>query len=210
MSSSVDDPLESLSSGERGSFEPMSRSEYSGNQRQSSETMESSTSDSSSQEPSLPISGRDLNRPFIAEGVSSKFVDKDIKRLRTRYQIPKNIVLRLPENGEWACSSNGEDVVLYKEVLVAGLRLPFRPFERGLLHRLGLAPSQLNPNAWRLMIGLQALWRVASDDEYELAVDEFLFLYKLTYIPASLGVWGFMCHKGSPRLISDLLNSNRS
>jgi hypothetical protein len=210
MSSSVDDFLESSSSGERGSFEPMSGSEYSGNQGWSSETTESSTSNSLSQDPNLPISGRDLNRPFIAEGVSSKFVDKDIKRLRTRYQISENIVLRLPENSKWACSSNGEDVVLYEEVLVASLRLPFRPFERELLHCLGLAPSHLNLNAWHVTIGLQALWRVASDGEYELTVDEFLFLYKLTYIPVSPGIWGFMCHKGSPRLIPDLPNSNRS
>uniref|UniRef100_A0A2N9FI70 Transposase (putative) gypsy type domain-containing protein n=1 Tax=Fagus sylvatica TaxID=28930 RepID=A0A2N9FI70_FAGSY len=78
-----------------------------------------------------------------------------------------------------ACSSNGEDVALYEESLVGGLRLPFKPFEREILHRLGISPSQLNPNAWRIMTGLQ-------------------------------GIWGFMRHKGSPKLILGLPNSNRS
>ena len=207
MSSSVSGSSESSSSGERGSE---SGSEYSGSHGWSSETVELSTSDSSSQGAILPVSGLDPNKSFVAEGVSSKFVDKDIKRLRTRYQISEDIVLRLPDKGEWACSSNGEDVVLYEDNLAARLRLPFRPFERELLRRLGLAPSQLNPNAWRTTIGLRVLWKMASDGEYELTVDEFLFLYKLAYIPASPGIWAFTCHKGSLRLIPGLPNSNRS
>uniref|UniRef100_A0A2N9FQK2 Transposase (putative) gypsy type domain-containing protein n=1 Tax=Fagus sylvatica TaxID=28930 RepID=A0A2N9FQK2_FAGSY len=158
--------------GERGS---VSGSEYSGSHGRSSETAELSTSDSSSQEAILPVSGLDPNKSLVTEGVSSKFIDKDIKRLRTRYQIPEDIVLRLPDKGEWACSSNGEDVVLYEDNLAAGLRLPFRPFERELLHRLGLAPSQLNPNAWRLAIGLQVLWKMASNGEYKLTVDDWEF-----------------------------------
>uniref|UniRef100_A0A2N9FP94 Transposase (putative) gypsy type domain-containing protein n=1 Tax=Fagus sylvatica TaxID=28930 RepID=A0A2N9FP94_FAGSY len=182
MALSVDDSSESSSSGEKYSPAPTSGSEDLGSQ----------------------------GRPFIAEGVPSKLTDKDIGRLRSRYQIPENIVVRLPDDGEWACSSNGEDIALYEDSLTNGLRLPFKPFEREILHCLGISPSQLNPNAWRIMTGLQVLWRMATEGEYDLSVDEFFFLYKLTYMPSTPGVWGFMCHRGSPKLILGLPNSNRS
>uniref|UniRef100_A0A2N9G7F0 Transposase (putative) gypsy type domain-containing protein n=1 Tax=Fagus sylvatica TaxID=28930 RepID=A0A2N9G7F0_FAGSY len=210
MALGMGDSSESSSSGEGHSLTPTSGSEDLGNQGRSSETTESSSSDSVSQEPRIPISVRDLNKPFIAEGVSSKLIDKDIGRIRSRYQIPEDIVIRLPDDGEWACSSNGEDIALYEDSLTGGLRLPFRPFEREVLHRLGISPSQLNPNGWRIMTGLQVLWRMASEGEYDLSVDELFFLYKLTYMPSTPGVWGFMRHRGSPKLILGLPNSNRS
>ena len=200
MALDADDSSESSSSGEKYSPVPTSGSEDPGSQGRSSETTESSSSDSPSQEPRIPVSVQDLNRPFIAEGVPSKLTNKDIGRLRSRYQIPENIVVRLPDDGEWACSSNREDIALYEDSLTGGLRLPFKPFEREILHRLGISPSQLNPNAWRIMTGLQVLWRMATEEEYDLSVDEFFFLYKLTYMPSTPGVWGFMRHKGSPSL----------
>uniref|UniRef100_A0A2N9IXW7 glutamine synthetase n=1 Tax=Fagus sylvatica TaxID=28930 RepID=A0A2N9IXW7_FAGSY len=150
MALGVGDSSESSSSGEGHSLTPTSGSEDLGSQGRSSETTESSSSDSVSQEP------------------------------RARYQIPEDIVIRLPDDGEWACSSNGEDIALYEDSLTGGLRLPFRPFEREILHRLGISPSQLNPNGWRIMTGLQVLWRMASEGE------------------------------GSPKLILGLPNSNRS
>uniref|UniRef100_A0A2N9EXI0 Uncharacterized protein n=1 Tax=Fagus sylvatica TaxID=28930 RepID=A0A2N9EXI0_FAGSY len=116
MALGVDDSSESSSSGERYSLAPISRSE----------------------------DLRSQGRPFIAEEVPSKLTDKDIGRLRSRYQIPENIVVRLPEDGEWACSSNEENVALYEDSLVGGLRLPFKPFEREILHRLAFHRPSLS------------------------------------------------------------------
>ena len=141
MALGVDDSSESSSSSERYSPALASGSEDLESQGRSSETTESSSSDSLSQEPRIPLLVWELNRPFIAEEVPAKLVHKDIGRLRSRYQILENIVIRLPEDREWACSSNGEDVALYENSLVGGLRLPFRPFEREVLHRLGISPS---------------------------------------------------------------------
>ena len=141
MALSVGDSSESSSFGEEHSLMPISGSEDLGSQGRSSKTTESSSSDSVSPEPRVPISVRDLNKPFIAEGVPSKLIDKDIGRIRGRFQIPEDIVIRLPDDGEWACSSNGEDIALYEDSLTGGLRLPFRSFEREVLHRLGISPS---------------------------------------------------------------------
>ena len=66
MSSSVNDSSESSSPGESGS---VSESEYSGSRGRSSEASKLSTSDSSSQETILPVSGLDPNKSLVAEGV---------------------------------------------------------------------------------------------------------------------------------------------
>uniref|UniRef100_A0A2N9G2Q6 Uncharacterized protein n=1 Tax=Fagus sylvatica TaxID=28930 RepID=A0A2N9G2Q6_FAGSY len=95
-------PRKSSSFSERESPVLISGSEDSSGQGRSSQTTGSSTPAFSSQGPSLPILDHDLNRPFIAEGVSSKLAETDIGRLRKKYQISENIELRLPENGEWA------------------------------------------------------------------------------------------------------------
>uniref|UniRef100_A0A2N9F2V6 Uncharacterized protein n=1 Tax=Fagus sylvatica TaxID=28930 RepID=A0A2N9F2V6_FAGSY len=117
---------------------------------------------------------------LVAKGVSSKFIDKDIKRLRTRYQIPEDIVLRLPDKGEWACSSNGEDVVLYEDNLAAGLRLPFRPFEKGTSSSARIVGSFLPDEAvGEDPCGLRRTWGTPSVDAFRRSSLSTLFKERL-------------------------------
>ena len=65
--------------------------------------------------------------------------DKGLKRIRDRYQIPDDVVFRIPDSDERACSSKYDDVAFYKADFNAGLRFPLQPFMRELLDRLCLS-----------------------------------------------------------------------
>uniref|UniRef100_A0A2N9H3F0 Transposase (putative) gypsy type domain-containing protein n=1 Tax=Fagus sylvatica TaxID=28930 RepID=A0A2N9H3F0_FAGSY len=161
---SVDD--EDRLSRDMESVATTSESLYSGDKDGSSEAIEVSSSESSRER----------------EEIDALLESSNLLGLR---QVPLN--LGYLGRREWATLSNGREVFLYEDNLKANLRLPFRPFERELLHRLGLAPSQLNPNAWRVIIGLQVLWKVVHGVDIDLTVDELLYCYKLSKITASPG-----------------------
>ena len=62
----------------------------------------------------------------------SKFNAESLNRIRSRYQVPRDVVLRIPNLDEHACSPN-EDVAFYESVLTADVRFPIQPFIRELL-----------------------------------------------------------------------------
>ena len=54
--------------------------------------------------------------------------------MRACYQIPNNVVLRIPDLGERACCPKLEgDVAFYKVDFQADIRFPLQPFVRELL-----------------------------------------------------------------------------
>ncbi len=79
--------------------------------------------------------------------------DDDIDRISRRYQIPDDVVLRIPDPDEKACCPKYEgDVAFYEADLRAGLHFPIQPFVKELLDFLSFAPGQVNPNGWRTII----------------------------------------------------------
>ncbi|KAL4621499.1 hypothetical protein ACB092_06G232600 [Castanea dentata] len=99
-------------------------------------------------------------------------------RFRDRFQFPKRVRVRLPNEEDRACHSFPGEVYFYESSFICGLRFPIHPFFMELLDRYGIAPGQLMPNSWRIVVSCMGIWLAATDGG-ELKVDELTYLYHL-------------------------------
>ena len=123
-------------------------------------------------------------------GIPSKTSEQRLNSLRAWYQILDDLNLRLAVHGEWCCNPHF-GIGIYEAYLLRGLKLALNAFARELLTRLGLGVCQFNPNAWRLVISMQVLWREVFKGDCPLTVEEFLYCYKPSKINQSLGFYQF-------------------
>uniref|UniRef100_A0A2N9J2C0 Transposase (putative) gypsy type domain-containing protein n=1 Tax=Fagus sylvatica TaxID=28930 RepID=A0A2N9J2C0_FAGSY len=130
-------------------------------------------------------------------------------RLGSMYQILEDVVLRIPNLDESACSPE-EDVAFYESALTASLRFPVQPFIRELLDFLSLVPGQIAPNGWRVIISSMVMWRESSDGLDDVTVEEFLYCFEPTQIATSPDFWTFRNREVSMRLMDGLPSSNRA
>uniref|UniRef100_A0A2N9GNN4 Uncharacterized protein n=1 Tax=Fagus sylvatica TaxID=28930 RepID=A0A2N9GNN4_FAGSY len=152
-----------------------------------------------------------VNRSRKAMSYFSKIDQEDINRMKTRYQILDDVVLRIPDLDERACYPKYEgDVAFYEVDFQAGIHFPLQPFVRELLDYLSLAPGQVTLNGWRTIISCMVMWRVSSNGREDLTVDEFLFCYEPCQIAASPGFWMFKHLDMETRIVHGLPSSNMS
>ena len=163
---------------------------------------------SSSVPPSSPLDEEETVYSCVV-GIHSKTNEQRLSNLRMWYQIPDKFNPRLPVRGEW-CFNPRFGVAVYEAYFLGGFRLPLNTFARELLVRLGLGICQFNPNAWRLIISMQILWREVFGGNRPLTVDEFLFCYKLSEINQSLNFHQFTAKGKDCRLIKSLASSDRN
>ncbi|KAL2466088.1 Plus3 domain-containing protein [Abeliophyllum distichum] len=74
------------------------------------------------------------------------------------YRVPDDIEFVVPGPNDRADDPPLGCVALNQAVLAAGLRLPFPRVVRKFLRKWGIAPTQLCPNGWRILIGFFILW----------------------------------------------------
>ena len=142
-------------------------------------------------------------------GVVSTTGDRKLDLLKKWYQIPNELNPRFAVRGEWCCQPHF-GIGIYEAYLLGGLRLPLNTFARELLTRLGLGVCQFNPNAWRLIVSMQVLWREVFEGNCPLTVDEFVYYYKPFEINQSLGFYQFTAKRKDYRLIKSLVTSDRN
>ena len=156
------------------------------------------------------------NRPFIlpedwvVNKFSPKMSDKVFRELRTRYQIPDHISIRLPRENESCYSERTADVGMYDAMFAVGLRLPLTALYCQLADFLGLSVTQIAPNAWRTFIGAEILWGRLSGGNRQLTLDEFFYCYRPHHITLSKGTYHFNAREKNLRLVSDMPDSNRN
>uniref|UniRef100_A0A2N9J990 Uncharacterized protein n=1 Tax=Fagus sylvatica TaxID=28930 RepID=A0A2N9J990_FAGSY len=128
-----------------------------------------------------------VDRSWKAMSFFSKIRQDDVDRIRRRYQIPDDVVIRIPDPDERACCPKYEgDVAFYEADLRA-----------------------VNPNGWRTIISCMVMWRVSSNGEEDLTVDEFLFCYEPVQIALSRGFWTFKNRDVNSRVVQGLPSSDR-
>ena len=58
------------------------------------------------------------------------------------------------------------------------LRFPIHPFILKLLNHFNIAPKQLMPNSWRIILSCMEIWLESTKGDM-IRVDEFAYLYRL-------------------------------
>ena len=100
-----------------------------------------------------------------------------VGRFKDRFQFPERVHIRRPTNEDWACHFFPGEVCFYEVAFTCGLRLPVHLFIMELLGYFGIAPEQLMPNLWRIVVNCMEIWLAPNEDM--IKVGELVYLYRL-------------------------------
>ena len=96
--------------------------------------------------------------PYKAWGICCSLRGKDEKRIRDRFQFPSSIKIRIMDGDDRACHSYTNEACFYEADFINGLRFTIHPFTTELFFLLQLAPTQLVPNSWRIVVYYMVVW----------------------------------------------------
>ena len=75
-----------------------------------------------------------------------------VARFKDRFQFPERVHVRRPNDEDRACHFFLGEICFYEAAFSCGLRFVVHPFIMELLDHFGIAPGQLMPNLWRIVV----------------------------------------------------------
>ena len=104
--------------------------------------------------------------------------EETLSRFRDRLQFPDETRVRLPRLDEESYAFAHGEEFFYEAAFLCGLRFLVHPFIMELLHYLNIAPRQLMPNSWRIVISCMEIWTIVTNRDM-IRLDKFVHLYRL-------------------------------
>lgn len=98
---------------------------------------------------------------FVGFWWCSAVTSKELESLRKPFHISSGVVLKVPPSTKGVVDSEGfaSKVPVFPTMFFKGLKVPFYSPVHKVLDRLELAPAQLIPKAWRILVACYILWR---------------------------------------------------
>ena len=100
-----------------------------------------------------------------------------VARFKDRFQFPARVRVRRPDDEDRACHFFPGEICFYETAFSCGIRFPVHPFIMELLDHFGIAPGQLMPNSWRIVVNCMEIWLAANRDM--IKVGELVHMYRL-------------------------------
>ena len=118
----------------------------------------------------------DINTPsnIPNDNMRSSLVQSDVVCLMYRYDFPSYVKVRLPMSHERIDWNVPGYFSMYELPFHNGLRFPLPRLCHSILRHWGIVPSQLMPNSWSFLLGLEVLCWIY---EVEFGIHELLYTY---------------------------------
>ena len=133
--------------------------------------------------------------------------DKMLARFKGRFQFLDRVRVCLPCKEEQAYHFFLGEVCFYDAAFQCGLGFLVHPFLMELLDRFGIAPGQLMPNSWKIVVRYMGRWLAATNGDM-IKVDELVYLYRLKE-SKELGYYELVPWERRTRIVWDLPSSFR-
>jgi Putative gypsy type transposon len=165
-----------------------------------SEETQIPATDAESDLESHPREGMLLRNP------KSGIVPEDVMLWRYMYRIPPNVEIRVPSHHERVDWVVPGWTAVYELMLKDGMRFPIPRLIRDVCDHYEIAPSQLMPNAWRVLMSLESL---GSRHGVDCELGEVLFSYYLKEHDVDKGRYKLIARVGRAPIVTCLRTNDR-